>query len=48
MRLLRDGDEIAEGTYTEILGLFHKLHGYSLDYGLKYEGYTLEESEMSA
>ena len=47
MRLLRDGDEIAEGTYAEILALFHKRHGYSLGHGLKHEGYTLEESEVS-
>ena len=45
MRLLRDGVLVAEGSYTDILALFHKLHGYSLSHGLAHEGYMLEDAQ---
>ena len=39
----RDGREVKRvESELEVIAYFHRTHAYSMDYALKYEGYTIE------
>ena len=42
--LKRDGSEVMRGTEQELWSHLHRIHGYSVEHALRYEGYSIEPS----
>jgi hypothetical protein len=46
--LKRDGVEVTRGTDIECIRYIHTCHSYSLSHALRYEGYSMEESNAGS